>query len=607
MSGNVVGVLGVGQDITERKQVEVEKTRVAKELQTFIDTANAPIFGIDADGLVNEWNNKSAAITGFSCEEVLGRNLVQDFITKEYQVSVKEVLDNALQGRETANFEFPLYTKDQRRVEVLLNATTRRDVSGNVVGVLGVGQDITERKQVEVEKTRVAQELQTFIDTANAPIFGIDADGLVNEWNNKSAAITGFSREEVLGRNLVQDFITKEYQVSVKEVLDNALQGRETANFEFPLYTKDQRRVDVLLNATTRRDVSGNVVGVLGVGQDITERKQVEVEKTRVAQELQTFIDTANAPIFGIDANGLVNEWNNKAAEITGFSKEEVLGKDLVHAYITEEFRASVKQVWDKALQGMETANFEFPLFTKNERRVEVLLNATTRRDVTGAIVGVIGVGQDITERKHAEEEKARVALELQTFIDTANAPIFGIDAKGLVNEWNNKSAAITGFSREEVLGKDLVEVYISADFRASVSQVLDNALLGKETANFEFPLYTKDNRRVEVLLNATTRRDVSGNVVGVLGVGQDITERKQVEVEKTRVAQELQTFIDTANAPIFGIDAEGLVNEWNNKAAAITGFAREEVLGKNLVEVGHTIVYEFLFFKLKNTCYHDS
>jgi PAS domain-containing protein len=117
---------------------------------------------------------------------------------------VKEVLDNALQGREAANFEFPLYTKDQRRVDVLLNATTRRDVSGNLVGVLGVGQDITERKQVEMEKTRVAKELQTFIDTANAPIFGIDANGLVNEWNNKSAAITGFSREEVLGKNLVQ-------------------------------------------------------------------------------------------------------------------------------------------------------------------------------------------------------------------------------------------------------------------------------------------------------------------------------------------------------------------------------------------------------------------
>jgi PAS domain S-box-containing protein len=369
-------------------------------------------------------------------------------------------------------------------------------------------------------------------------------------------------------------------------VLDNALQGRETANFEFPLYTKDRQRVEVLLNATTRRDVSGAVVGMIGVGQDITERKQVEVEKERVAKELQTFIDTANAPIFGIDAQGLVNEWNNKAAEITGFSREEVLGKDLVEVYISADFRASVGQVLDNALEGQGTANFEFPLYTKDHRRVEVLLNATPRTDVSGRIVGMLGVGQDITERKQVEVEKTRVAKELQTFIDTANAPIFGIDAQGLVNEWNNKAAEITSFSREEVLGKDLVEVYISADFRASVRQVLDNALQGQGTANFEFPLYTKDHRRVEVLLNATPRTDVSGKIIGMLGVGQDITQRKQVEVEKTRVAQELQTFIDTANAPIFGIDARGLVNEWNNKSAAITGFSREEVLGKNLVQV---------------------
>ena len=214
-----------------------------------------------------------------------------------------------------ANFEFPLFTKDKRRVDVLLNATTRRDVNKGVIGVIGVGQDITERKQAEQEKTRVAQELQTFIDTANAPIFGIDADGKVNEWNNKAVNITGFSRNDVMGQSLVQEFITEEYRVSVKEVLDDALRGIEAANFEFPLYTKDKRRVDVLLNATTRRDVTGHVVGMIGVGQDITERKQAEQEKTRVAQELQTFIDTANAPIFGIDAKGLVNEWNNKAAE----------------------------------------------------------------------------------------------------------------------------------------------------------------------------------------------------------------------------------------------------------------------------------------------------
>ena len=117
------------------------------------------------------------------------------------------------------------------------------------------------------------------------------------------------------------------------------------------------------------------------------------------------------------------------------------------------------------------------------------------------------------------------VATELRQFIETANAPIFGIDAKGKVNEWNQSSEKITGFKKEEVLGKDLVETYITEDYRKAVKQVLDNALKGKETANYEFPLFTKDNQRVMVLLNSSTRRNAAGEIVGVLGVGQDITE----------------------------------------------------------------------------------
>eukprot|EP00290_Baffinella_frigidus_P005710 CAMPEP_0180129188 /NCGR_PEP_ID=MMETSP0986-20121125/7179_1 /TAXON_ID=697907 /ORGANISM="non described non described, Strain CCMP2293" /LENGTH=81 /DNA_ID=CAMNT_0022068833 /DNA_START=29 /DNA_END=271 /DNA_ORIENTATION=- len=77
----------------------------------------------------------------------------------------------------------------------------------------------------------------------------------------------------------------------------------------------------------------------------------------------------------------------------------------------------------------------------------------------------------------------------------------------------------ITGFSRAEAMGQDLVKVYISKEFRESVSMVLSNALQGEETANFEFPLFTKDHHRLEVLLNATTRRDVTGRPIGVIGV----------------------------------------------------------------------------------------
>ena len=162
--------------------------------------------------------------------------------------------------------------------------------------------------------------------------------------------------------------------------------GTEASDFEIALQTSDRRRVDLLLNATTRRNASGELVGVILFGQNMTERNRTEQEKTRVANELRTFIDTANAPIFGIDHNGMVNEWNNKSVEITGYSKEEVMGKSLVDVYISEDFRASVKSVLDNALQGQGAANFEFPIFTKDRRRIEILLNATTRCNVFGEV-----------------------------------------------------------------------------------------------------------------------------------------------------------------------------------------------------------------------------
>ena len=287
---------------------------------------------------------------------------------------------------------------------MLLNATTRRDANGEITGVVGVGQDITDRKKAEGELNRVAQDLRLLIDNANAPIFGIDKEGRVNEWNLKAAEIVGYESSEVMGRDLVKDFITPEYKVAVAEVLDNALQGRETANFEFPLFTKKGGRVDVLLNATTRRDANGEITGVVGVGQDITDRKKAEAESAAVAKEMRTLIDSANAPIFGIDINGCVNEWNKKSAELVGYTTEEVMGRDLVQEFISPEYRNAVKEVLDNALKGFITSSFEFPLFSKLGIPIELLLNANPRRNAKGDIVGVVGVGQDMTEKRKAME-----------------------------------------------------------------------------------------------------------------------------------------------------------------------------------------------------------
>ena len=137
-------------------------------------------------------------------------------------------------------------------------------------------------------------------------------------------------------------------------------------------------------------------------------------EVENIGKELTQLIDTANAPIFGVDIHGNVNEWNQKVEQITGFTKDEVMGHNLVQTRITEEFKQPVQEVLNEALKGNETSNYEVPLFTKSGQRVMVLLNATTRRNPQGKVVGVVGVGQDITELDQSRSEKEETYRRLE-------------------------------------------------------------------------------------------------------------------------------------------------------------------------------------------------
>ena len=157
-----------------------------------------------------------------------------------------------------------------------------------------------------------------------------------------------------------------------------------------------------------------------------------------------------------------MNEWNQKAVDLTGFSREEAMSNPLVERFIEPQTRASVQAVLDDALHGKPTDNYQFVLMTKDKQPLQILLNATPRYDATGDVVGVIGIGQDVSKELAQQQDLLRL-------IDTANAPIIGIDAKGHVNEWNQKVVSMTGFLREEALGQPLVTKFIELQTRASV------------------------------------------------------------------------------------------------------------------------------------------
>ena len=393
-----------------------------KQLKLILESANNPIFSIDTEGKLDEWNKNSEKIIGFTKEDALGKDLLETYVIEEYRVEVKKVIDDALLGKEITNFEFSIYSKKGKPLMILLNTSTRYSTEGLVTGVLLVGLDITERIFQNKEKEKRVDELalanselafqikkakkagaladavQSTVDTAWLSI-DFSPEGTILKANDNFVSVLGYSNSKDLVGKHHKVFCKANYIKSskYKSFWKNLADGKEQAG-EFKRIRKDGSEIWINANYTPVIDAEGRVFKIIKIASDISEMHKLRTVSESIAEELRRFIDTANAPIFGIDSQGFVNEWNETSEKITGFKKEDVLGRDLVQTYITEDYREVVKQVFDDALQGKETANFEFPLFTKEGKRVMVLLNSSTRRNAAGDITGVLGVGQDITE-----------------------------------------------------------------------------------------------------------------------------------------------------------------------------------------------------------------
>ena len=327
-----------------------------------VEALGVPVFVCDEQGRVAEWNPCLATLTGTEADECLGKPLAgrvdpeqADLVRQLFaspaeseavlrmicadgsQLSISFALahydvDDAAATAATATPAAPAATTATTAAAAAAAAVSAAAAAATAAvrrgsaaaaepspprrGVLGVGKDVSTLATAVAAATQEVHDLKRLIDGANAPIFGINAASLITEWNRKATAITGRSKWEVVGRRL-EEFINPEDRESVVEVLENALRGKETANFGFPLYTKAGDRVEILLNASTRRDAHGNICGVISVGQDITELMRGKKELASVANDLRMLIESANAPIFGVDNAGRVTEWNSKASHST--------------------------------------------------------------------------------------------------------------------------------------------------------------------------------------------------------------------------------------------------------------------------------------------------
>jgi PAS domain S-box-containing protein len=288
-------------------------------------------------------------------------------------------------------------------------------------------------------------------------------------------------------------------------------------------------------------------------------------------ERAQSYLDLAGVMFVAIDRKGKVALVNRKACEVLGYQETEILGKNWFENFVPERLREKVKGV-SLALAAGETEKTEFfenPVLTKKgEERIIAWHNAVLK-DEKGRITGALSSGEDVTERKQAEEALRKSEEKFQKLFDEAPVGYMELDSQGCITQVNRTELAMLDYSAEEVLGQPVWKFIVEEDdARKIVAAKLAGAM--PPGPAFERTLRKKDGTTLSVLCDNAFILDAEGKVTGIHAIHQDITERKRAEKEMADLQEKLR---QSQKMEAIGRLAGGIAHDFNNLLTVINGY----------------------------------
>ncbi|HIL94880.1 MAG TPA: PAS domain S-box protein [Pseudomonadales bacterium] len=408
-------------------------------------------------------------------------------------------------GRDPRTSEFKESYLDKYDIFSMLDVPIR--IGGNSVGVICLEQtgekrhwDILEQDFAASASVSLALALESYqriksearhralLDEMIDGFITIDEDGIISSFNTAAENIFGYTADEVVAKN-VSLFMPEPHGSQHHAYLERYLRTGQThilgvTGREMEGLRKDGTTLPIAISISEMR--IGDQLFFSGVIRDITERKQIERERELIALELGQLIDTTNAPIFGLTNGLLINEWNRAATEVIGHTKERMMGCPFIDDFVKEGDKKAIMKIFDDALLGKATSNFELNLTTANGGNVTILLNTSTRRDTEGTISGIIGIAQDVTEQRYRQK-----VLDHATKMEA-----IGHLSSGIAHDFNNLLSIIKG--NLQFLQQDIPKISADVDnlFEDAISAADDGADLTRRLLAFSLNQSTQTEFR---------------------------------------------------------------------------------------------------------------
>jgi len=598
----------------ERKQAEEKNLQLA----SIIESSNDAIIGKTLHGIITNWNFGAEKMYGYTKEEIINQP-ISLIIPPDHQNEMVQILEKIQIGQHIDYYETVRQKKDGTQISVSVSISPVYNSDGALIGASTIARDITEQKRVEEtiklneirlesllkisqHQTESIQELLDFALSEAITLTGSKI-GYIYFYDDKKQEFTlnSWSKDVMKECTVVEQQTIYQLEKTGfwgeavrqrKPIIDNDFSAPNPLKKGYPEghspllkyltipVISDDRIVAVVGVANKETDYTISDVRQLTLLMDnvwqISERKRAESE----LRKLSRAVEQSPASIVITDTTGAIEYVNPKFVHVTGYSLEEAIGKNPRILKSGEKPSEEYKQLWDMLTSGNEWKG-EFHNKKKNGELYWEYAVISPIRDEHGIITHFLAVKEDITDRKQTEQALQYERTLLRTLIDNIPDTIYSKDIscrKILANPADLKNMHVQ--SESEVIGKDDFAFYpkeLAQEFYDDDQKVLTT---GNSVINKEECIIDEHGQEHWLLTNKLPLRDKAGTIIGLAGVGRDITERKQSEEALRRSEEKFRTIFESNSSAIAIIEPDTTISMVNDAYCQLSGYTKQEVVG---------------------------
>jgi PAS domain S-box-containing protein len=585
------------REVEERRRAEETLWRSEERFRVAFEEAPVGMMIAVGDGIITRVNHAMSRISGYTPEELTGRNVCELIYPEDREQSVP-LIEKLLAGK------LPIVTLESRYLgksgRVFWARTTTAAVhipDGEMVFALGIVEDITERKRAEEALRQSEQKYKTLVETSPDGVIMADLKGRITFASQRVLQMYGTGRIEDLFGKPALGFIAKEdHQKFLANLRRTVVEGI-TRDIDYTFLKKDGTRFPGEISAAVVKDASGEPNALVAIIRDITERKQAE-EATRqllrtVDEErghLQAIIDSLPVGLWIADATGKMTLINDTARTIWGGEApyaENTQDYGVYKAWWVDTGKLIVAEDMPlaRSLRG-EICTEKVIDFQRFDGTVGTqLVSSTPIKIADGTIIGSVAIVQDITERKRAEEALRQSHDELRAIYDglADGLLIADIETKRFVRV-NDFICRMLGYTKDELLTMSVRDIHPPEHVSAS-EEAMHAQAEGRIHVNPNVPVRRKDG--TVFYADVAGRGLVYAGRPCIIGFFRDITKRKVAQEALRQNHDQLRTIYDGIVEGLIITDIETKrIRRVNGSFCRMLGYCEEELLRKSIPDL---------------------